>query len=55
MAKKMRLEFEGAKSHVSRRGSYRKDIFESRAAEAFEKTLFEGHYEKHLLWCDEGD
>jgi REP element-mobilizing transposase RayT len=41
MARKLRLEFEGAKYHVISRGNYRKDIFEGRSAEAFEKTLFE--------------
>jgi REP element-mobilizing transposase RayT len=41
MARKLWLEFEGAKYHVISRGNYRKDIFEGRSAEAFEKTLFE--------------
>jgi len=41
VARKLRLEFEGARYHVISRGNYRKDIFEGRSAEAFEKTLFE--------------
>lgn len=41
MARKPRLEFEGAIYHVISRGNFRKDVFEGRAAEAFEKALFE--------------
>jgi REP element-mobilizing transposase RayT len=42
MARKPRLEFEGAIYHVINRGNYRKDLFnEKGAAEAFERTLFE--------------
>jgi len=41
MARKPRLEFAGARYHVISRGNYRKDVFEGRAAEAFEKALFE--------------
>ncbi len=42
MARKPRLEFEGAIYHVINRGNYRKDLFsEERTARAFEKALFE--------------
>ena len=42
MARKPRLEFEGAIYHVLNRGNYRKDLFsDARAARAFEKALFE--------------
>lgn len=42
MARKPRLEFEGAIYHVINRGNYRKDLFaEKGAAEAFERALFE--------------
>jgi REP element-mobilizing transposase RayT len=41
MARKPRLEFEGAIYHVISRGNYRKALFEDGAAEAFERTLFE--------------
>ena len=42
MARKPRLEFEGAIDHVINRGNYRKDVFsDERAAGAFEKALFE--------------
>ena len=42
MARKPRLEFEGAIYHVINRGNYRKDLFtEAGAAGAFEKALFE--------------
>lgn len=42
MARKPRLEFEGAIYHVLNRGNYRKDLFSNtRTAEAFEKALFE--------------
>ena len=42
MARKPRLEFEGAIYHVINRGNYRKDLFGERgAASAFENALFE--------------
>ena len=42
MARKPRLEFEGAIYHVINRGNYRKDLFsDERVARAFEKALFE--------------
>jgi len=42
MARKPRLEFEGAIYHVINRGNYRKDLFsDKRTAGAFEKALFE--------------
>ncbi len=42
MARKPRLEFEGAIYHLINRGNYRKDVFaEKGAAQAFEKALFE--------------
>lgn len=41
MARKLRLEFAGAKYHIISRGNYRKDIFTGQSAEAFEKVLFE--------------
>jgi len=43
MARKLRLEYPGACYHVINRGNYRRGIFEPKgAAEAFERTLFEG-------------
>lgn len=42
MARKPRLQFEGAIYHVINRGNYRRDIFETAgAAQAFEQCLFE--------------
>lgn len=42
MARKLRLQFEGAIYHVINRGNYRRDVFESAgAAMAFEQCLFE--------------
>jgi putative transposase len=42
MARKLRLEWEGACYHVINRGNYRRDLFrEEDAAEAFERTLLE--------------
>jgi len=42
MARKPRVEFEGAKYHVIGRGNYRKPVFgEEGSGEAFERTLFE--------------
>jgi REP element-mobilizing transposase RayT len=42
MARKPRLEFEGAFYHVINRGNYRRDVFETAAtAQAFERCLFE--------------
>lgn len=42
MARKPRLEFEGAIYHIINRGNYRADVFGTKgAAEAFEKTLVE--------------
>jgi len=42
MARKPRLEFEGAIYHVLNRGNYRKDLFsDAKTAGAFEKALFE--------------
>ncbi len=42
MARKPRLEFEGAIYHIINRGNYRKPVFgEAGAAAAFEKALFE--------------
>jgi REP element-mobilizing transposase RayT len=42
MARKPRLEFEGAIDHVTNRGNYRKDLFgEKGAAAAFARALFE--------------
>lgn len=42
MARKVRLEFEGACYHVINRGNYRRDLFAGKgAAESFEKCVFE--------------
>lgn len=42
MARKLRIEFEGARYHVINRGNYRSDVFKaSGAAESFLKTLEE--------------
>ncbi len=42
MARKLRIQYEGAIYHVINRGNYRRDVFESvGAAQAFEKTLIE--------------
>ena len=42
MARKLRLEYEGACYHVINRGNYRRDVFAPKgAAESFEKCLFE--------------
>ena len=42
MARKLRLEYEGALYHVINRGNYRADVFASpQAAAAFERCLFE--------------
>src|SRR4051812_47665112 len=42
MARKLRLQYEGALYHVINRGNYRRDIFQTAgAAKAFEATLFE--------------
>jgi hypothetical protein len=42
MARKLRIEYEGARYHVINRGNYRRDIFETEGAkEAFEETLLE--------------
>lgn len=42
MARKPRIQFEGALYHVINRGNYRRDVFESAsAAQAFEQCLFE--------------
>jgi REP element-mobilizing transposase RayT len=42
MARKLRIQFEGAIYHVINRGNYRRDVFESEgAAQAFETALFE--------------
>jgi putative transposase len=42
MARKLRIQYEGAIYHVINRGNYRRDLFESvGAAQAFESTLFE--------------
>jgi REP element-mobilizing transposase RayT len=42
MARKLRIQFEGAIYHVINRGNYRRDIFEDpRAIQAFERCLFE--------------
>ena len=42
MARKLRIEYEGARYHVINRGNYRRDIFETEgAAQAFEDTLLE--------------
>ena len=42
MARKLRVEFEGACYHVINRGNYRKDLFAAKgAAESFQKCLFE--------------
>jgi len=47
MARKLRIQFEGALYHVINRGNYRRDVFATvGAAQAFENTLFEagGHH-----------
>jgi putative transposase len=42
MARKLRIQYEGAIYHVINRGNYRRDLFESvGTAQAFETTLFE--------------
>jgi putative transposase len=42
MARKLRIEYEGALYHVINRGNYRRDVFESAgAAQAFETALLE--------------
>jgi len=42
MARKLRIQYEGAIYHVINRGNYRRDVFESiGAAQAFEQTLME--------------
>jgi putative transposase len=42
MARKLRIQYEGALYHVINRGNYRRDVFESAgAAQAFEDTLKE--------------
>ena len=42
MARKLRIQYEGAIYHVINRGNYRRDVFESvGAAQAFEETLME--------------
>ena len=42
MARKLRIEHEGALYHVINRGNYRRDVFESAGtAQAFEETLWE--------------
>ncbi len=42
MARKLRIQFEGARYHLINRGNYRQDVFGSvGAAQAFETTLFE--------------
>ncbi len=42
MARKLRIQYEGAIYHVINRGNYRRDVFESvGAAQAFEATLIE--------------
>lgn len=42
VARKLRIEFEGARYHVINRGNYRRDVFGSvGAAQAFEATLLE--------------
>lgn len=42
MARKLRIEHEGALYHVINRGNYRRDVFETAgAAQAFEETLWE--------------
>lgn len=42
MARKLRIQYEGALYHVINRGNYRRDVFESvGAAQAFEATLIE--------------
>lgn len=42
MARKLRIQFEGAFYHVINRGNYRRDLFETvGAAEAFQSVLFE--------------
>ena len=42
MARKLRIQYEGALYHVINRGNYRRDVFESvGAAQAFEEALME--------------
>ena len=42
MARKLRLQYEGAVYHVINRGNYRRDVFETAdKAKAFEECLFE--------------
>ena len=42
MARKLRIEHEGALYHVINRGNYRREVFESAGtAQAFEETLWE--------------
>jgi REP element-mobilizing transposase RayT len=42
MARRLRIQFEGAVYHVINRGNYRRDVFETAdKATAFERTLFE--------------
>jgi len=42
MARKLRIEYEGARYHVISRGNYRADVFETDGAkEAFEACLYE--------------
>lgn len=42
MARKLRIQFEGAIYHVINRGNYRRDLFEApRTIQAFERCLFE--------------
>lgn len=50
MARKPRLEFEGAIYHIINRGNYRDDVFGTKgAAEAFEKALFEAAEKCHWV------
>jgi putative transposase len=43
MARRLRIEYPGARHHVINRGNYRRDLFETvGAAEAFLRVLFEG-------------
>lgn len=50
MARKPRLEFEGAIYHIINRGNYRADVFGTQgAAEAFEKALFEAAEKCHWV------
>jgi REP element-mobilizing transposase RayT len=55
MARKPRLEFEGAIYHIINRGNYRDDVFGTKgAAEAFEKALFEAAEKSHWVIHDRG-